>query len=381
MVMVPLTLPLSLAVITGLLGFVVGALIQQDASYRNLQTTMASDPYIFQRRQQIYEALRLVVQPRQSFYNDSGEHGRDLRNEDNDNPGGDHTSPPPELEDTDSVFANYVKWFQSNMHTVTMFFTFSLGVEPLPEPEPAHVATLMKYGFPGLDDIHVYRNFVLSYDRRNRIAHWVCEHLESACLIGTESTIVQKPAEYLVDSSIPLIFRANQRDYRNTDWVGGHMASPHNYRCDPLKYCETFIMPNIAPVSRGLKSRVWTRLEAYVRELAIKCGSVYVYTGPLFMPQRITFRNWAIRHQVIGMNTVAVPTHFFKVIIAECKEHEDLPYMEGYVVPNTEVENNLELSAFMSNIRDIEHFAGLKFYDGERRPQLHHNIQTVDSTL
>lgn len=259
-----------------------------------------------------------------------------------------------------------------------MFFTFSLGSETVSEPEPLHVASLMKYGFPGLDDIHVYRNFVLSYDRRNRIAHWVCEHIEreDVSQYALDCTkIVQ--AEYLVDSQIPLIFRASQRDYKNTDWVGGHMASPQNYCSDQLKYLETFIMPNIAPVCKGLQSNIWTRLEAYVRELAIKCGSVYVYTGPLFMPQRITFRNWAIRHQVIGMNTVAVPTHFFKVIIAECKDNEYLPYMEGYVVPNTEVEDNLDLSAFMSNIRDIEHFAGLKFYDGERRPQLHHNDATA----
>ncbi|EDV92018.1 GH24683 [Drosophila grimshawi] len=319
MVVPSLTLPIALAALTGLLGFIVGAVLQQDASYRNIQSTMANDPYIYQRRQQIFDA--------------------------------------------------------------TMFFTFSLGHDTSQLPDSAHVATLMKYGFPGLDDVHVYRNFVLSYDRRNRIAHWVCEHLESECLTETPATIVQKPAEFLIDSSIPLIFRASQLDYRNSEWIGGHLASPHNYRCDPSKYIETFILPNIAPLSHGLKSKIWTRLEAYIRELTIKCGSVYVYTGPLFMPERITFRNWAIRHQVIGMNTVAVPTHFFKVIIAECKERDDLPYMEGYVLPNADIDNNLELSSFISNIRDIEHFAGLKFYDGARRPQLHHNIQTIDPSL
>ncbi|TDG40649.1 hypothetical protein AWZ03_012930 [Drosophila navojoa] len=368
--MLPLTLPISLAVLTGLLGFLAGAVIQQDSTYRNLQSSMESDPYIFQSRQRIFQALRLVVHPLQATDNDSFDSIDYAAVE---RPEGEH--PIRRLSgDSESVFANYIKWFQANMNTVTMFFTFSSGNEPVAEPEPTHVATLMKYGFPGLDDIHVYRNFVLSYDRRNRIAHWVCEHLESECLSNPDSDTMPIPTDYVVDSQIPVIFRAAHRDYKNTDWVATQMASPLNYCCDEQKYVETFIMPNIAPLNNGLKTRIWSRLEDYVRELAVKCGSVYVYTGPLFMPQRITFRNWAIRHQVIGMNTVAVPTHFFKVIIAECKDQEFLPYMEGYVVPNTEIENNVELSAFMSNIRDIEHFAGLKFYDGELRQELHHNV-------
>lgn len=35
----------------------------------------------------------------------------------------------------------------------------------------------MKYGFPGMDNIRSYSDYVLSYDRRNRVAHWTFEHL------------------------------------------------------------------------------------------------------------------------------------------------------------------------------------------------------------
>lgn len=37
------------------------------------------------------------------------------------------------------------------------------------------IGQIMKYGFPGLDNIRSYSDYVLSYDRRNRVAHWVCE--------------------------------------------------------------------------------------------------------------------------------------------------------------------------------------------------------------
>ncbi|KAH8258962.1 hypothetical protein KR044_011789 [Drosophila immigrans] len=376
--MQPYTIPLTVGVLTGIVGFIMGALLQQDASYRGIQNAMATDPYIFQSRQQIYGALRLVgrhrgVQATNEEFEDEAAPS-EPRQVTIHRSSGDHSCGSQDTED--SVFSNYVRWFQTNMQAVTMFFTFSLGAdEPmLCSDHGTHVATLMKYGFPGLADIHVYRNFVLSYDRRNRIAHWVCEHLDGDCLLeeDAETTTGRKP-ELNVDASIPTMFRASPRDYQNTDWVAGQLASPQNYTSDERKFVETFLMPNIAPVSRGLKSNVWMRLENYVRELAIKCGSVYVYTGPLFMPQRITFRNWAIRHQVIGMNTVAVPTHYFKVIIAECRDKDQFPYVEGYVVPNVDVDKNLDLSSFLSDIRDIEHFAGLKFFDGIRWPHLHHN--------
>lgn len=42
---------------------------------------------------------------------------------------------------------------------------------------PSRVSEIMKYGFPGMDNIRSYSDYVLSYDRRNRVAHWTFEHL------------------------------------------------------------------------------------------------------------------------------------------------------------------------------------------------------------
>lgn len=42
---------------------------------------------------------------------------------------------------------------------------------------PGRVSEIMKYGFPGMDNIRSYSDYVLSYDRRNRVAHWTFEHL------------------------------------------------------------------------------------------------------------------------------------------------------------------------------------------------------------
>lgn len=42
---------------------------------------------------------------------------------------------------------------------------------------PSRISEIMKYGFPGMDNIRSYSDYVLSYDRRNRVAHWTFEHL------------------------------------------------------------------------------------------------------------------------------------------------------------------------------------------------------------
>ena len=51
--------------------------------------------------------------------------------------------------------------------------------ELVPEPGPAagRVGQIMRFGFPGLDNIRSHSDYVLSYDRRNRVPHWVFEHL------------------------------------------------------------------------------------------------------------------------------------------------------------------------------------------------------------
>ncbi|XP_016949832.1 uncharacterized protein LOC108024425 [Drosophila biarmipes] len=352
----------SLCAVTGVCCFLFGALVQQHVSYRKIKSVMVTDPYVYQCRKHIFRALSLLgyVTKGSIIKNGTGKSkgtaGNDV-----------YFS---ERQDSISIFDQFILWSRTKAYNAIMFMTFSVGQDSYPHEEIAHVAGIMKYGFPGMDEIHVYKNFVLSYDRRNRIAHWVCEHVRDDCLRMRDMKTMHKPNEYLTDNTIPPMFSANMRDYRNSDWVGGHLASPQNYKCDLLRFMEAYRFPNIVPINRGLKNHIWLRLENYVRDMALKFGSVYVYTGPLFMPQRITFRNWSIRHHVMGMNTVAVPTHFFKVIIREDPEGDDLPLMEGFVVPNADVDKEMDLRSFLCDVRDIEHFAGLKFCEGHQRDRI-----------
>jgi endonuclease G len=55
-----------------------------------------------------------------------------------------------------------------------------------------------------------------------------------------------------------------------------------------------------------------------------------------------------VRYQVIGANSVAVPTHFFKVIVAETDDQK--LDMEAYVMPNQVIDDNTPLTVFQVGV-------------------------------
>lgn len=95
----------------------------------------------------------------------------------------------------------------------------------------------------------------------------------------------------------------------------------------------------------GFNRDIWNKLESYVRKLARKSANVYVCTGPLYLPQREGDGKMYVRYQVIGKNSVAVPTHFFKIVVYEMEDHSLA--LESYVMPNQKIDNETPLKAFM----------------------------------
>jgi len=51
-----------------------------------------------------------------------------------------------------------------------------------------------------------------------------------------------------------------------------------------------------------------------------------------------------VHYEVIGANHVAVPTHFYKVIV--CESNDGKLDMEAFVMPNTPIDDNAPLSNF-----------------------------------
>lgn len=59
-----------------------------------------------------------------------------------------------------------------------------------------------------------------------------------------------------------------------------------------------------------------------------------------------------VKYQVIGQNHVAVPTHFFKIVVTE--NNEGNLEMEAYVLPNKAIENGTPLHIFQVKFINIK---------------------------
>ncbi|XP_076660654.1 endonuclease G, mitochondrial [Halictus rubicundus] len=230
------------------------------------------------------------------------------------------------------------------------------------------VSEIMRYGFPGLDNVRSFDDFVLSYDRRNRVAHWVFEHLTKERL-QHNSEISRQKCEFKPDPSIHPFFRSDNSDYKQSGYDRGHLAAAGNHKIDQHHIDQTFYLSNMAPqVGRGFNRDSWNRLEKYVRSLTKVYQNVYVCTGPLYLPKKESDGKKYVRYEVIGANHVAVPTHFYKVIVGET-DNSKLE-MEAFVMPNTPIDDNAPITNFRVPPESIERAAGLLFFDKISRDKL-----------
>eukprot|EP00099_Drosophila_melanogaster_P019440 NP_610737.1 endonuclease G [Drosophila melanogaster] len=233
---------------------------------------------------------------------------------------------------------------------------------------PSRIGQIMKYGFPGLDHVRSHSDYVLSYDRRNRVPHWVFEHL-TAESVAKNDAVDRSKCDFKQDESIHPFFRSQNTDYRRSGYDRGHMAAAGNHRLHQKHCDETFYLSNMAPqVGQGFNRDAWNTLEAHVRRLTKTYSNVYVCTGPLYLPHKEDDGKSYVKYEVIGANTVAVPTHFYKVIVGESADHK--LHMESYVMPNQVISNDTPISVFQVPPESVERSAGLLFFDQINRKQL-----------
>lgn len=234
--------------------------------------------------------------------------------------------------------------------------------------DTTRVSQIMKYGFPGLDNIRSYDDYVLSYDRRTRVPHWVFEHLTKAH-IAKNDQVDRSKCDFMPDESIHPFFRSLNSDYKGSGFDRGHMAAAGNHRLAQKHVEQTFYLTNMAPqVGEGFNRHAWNRLEKHVRKLTKLYDHVYCCTGPLYLPRKESDGKSYVRYQVIGANTVAVPTHFYKVVVGEAPD--GTLDMEAYVMPNQKIPDETPVSSFMVPPETIERAAGLLFFDKIHRSKL-----------
>lgn len=234
-------------------------------------------------------------------------------------------------------------------------------VIPPPASNAPRISQIMRFGFPGLANIRALDDYVISYDTRNRVPYWVCEHLNDAN-VTRNPEVDRSQCIFHEDFSIHEFFRSENSDYKGSGFDRGHMAAAGNHGLNMRDCRQTFLLSNMAPqVGEGFNRGKWNELEKYCRKKARQYANVYVCTGPLYLPRRDDDGKLYVKYQMIGQNHVAVPTHFFKVVVSEANTGE--LELESFLLPNAYIENAVPLSTFYVSTDVIERASGLLFFD------------------
>uniref|UniRef100_A0A0N4ZF44 Endonuclease n=1 Tax=Parastrongyloides trichosuri TaxID=131310 RepID=A0A0N4ZF44_PARTI len=232
------------------------------------------------------------------------------------------------------------------------------NIEQLPNTD----SVLLKYGLSSGYNLRYMDDFLISYDTKNRIPFWVLETISINNLIRIENNY-RKNKRFTVDKYFYKPFQSTLEDYKKSGYDRGHMAAAGNYLHSKSTMMKTFLLSNIAPqVGKGFNQGIWTELENKIRNVIQSeiYKSAHILTGPLFVPKEIKYENKTIfmmEYEMLRRN-VAVPTHFFKVVIFTDKSNK-ISYM-SFVMPNAIINGTIE--SYYRNISDIEKLAGFRIF-------------------
>lgn len=248
---------------------------------------------------------------------------------------------------------------------VTQFAHPQAGFTPT---EEAEIADNCPAGMPKKDpafehgptEYVIREGYVLEHSSADKIALWVCEHLTPEELAGD----VKRRDKFKPDPQLAEGERAELSDYRLSGYDRGHQAPAGDQRSSQLLNDETFFLSNMAPqVGRGFNRSTWRALEELVRTWAEEpgVGDIYAITGGLFYdpaeddPQTA---DGLIDYSVIGKDAVAVPTHFYKIVISHQGEQWKAV---AFVLQNMKQDTPDDFSPFVRPIRWVEEHTGLDF--------------------
>lgn len=206
-------------------------------------------------------------------------------------------------------------------------------------------------GYPRLE----YESFLVQYDSRNKVPLWTHEHLTKANL---NKSVSRNQMYFSVDNSIYPYHRSSLEDYKKTGFDRGHMvpAADQQHSSQALK--ETFFLTNICPQNASLNRGAWAELERKTRSYVSESQEIDVITGPLYLP-KIQGNKKFVQYEVIGKNNVAVPSHFFKVIVTNSETI-------SYIIPNQNIDSKTNLEDYRVSIETVEKFSGLEIKTAQR---------------
>lgn len=193
------------------------------------------------------------------------------------------------------------------------------------------------------EDVIIHHSFFsLVYNDSAEQAEWVAYRL----IRDDFNSDISRTNDFREDTTI-VKGSASLEDYAGSGYDRGHIAPAAIMKRSRSIMSESFLLSNISPQLPSFNRGIWKRMEEKIRFWAERCDSLFVISGPI-LDQPI---------DVIGPNKVAVPSAFFKTVIAFKGDQ-----VTGIAFLMPHIASSESLYSFATSIDKIEEIKGLDFY-------------------
>lgn len=232
--------------------------------------------------------------------------------------------------------------------------------------QPMQKPDLDKYGFPysGKEFIH-YKSHTFCFNHKKRIVNWVMELIDPTNFQGKE--LKRDKEEFADHWRIRRDFIDNKADQRDFEYLNkGFWACSLLHRRDTEELRSTRLYTNMVPSMHS--GYAWHNLEEFCEELFLRhmMTRLWICSGPIFEPT-----GKFLQVLITKTNNVYIPTHLFKVFVAERKSKF---YLASFKVPNHGHTMD-EIWSYEVYLGQIEMLAGLIIFPGLDRDNVF-NLQT-----
>ena len=234
------------------------------------------------------------------------------------------------------------------------------------------------YGFPGTHGKMLDRKYYIdSYRTDAKVPEWTSYRLLKSDLDGP----IQRLKKFRYDPDLLPSERSDPKDYANKGFAQGHSAPAEDFNRSLSAMKSTFLISNASPQHVSLNSGKWAQLEKNAREVARKFDTCWIYTGTVFNKSAAKHKTLGTLRsgwqRKIGKDSVWVPTHFYKIILAHDKDGSVL--MWAFLMEHHDVKLPGAVVDYAVSVDSIQHLTGLDFFK-DLPDELEHRLESEVNT-
>ena len=198
-----------------------------------------------------------------------------------------------------------------------------------------------------------HSGYTVSYNEAWRLPNWVSYELTCEKTKGKTG----RAKHFKSDPKVNGICATND-DYARSGYDRGHMVPAADMKWDATAMQESFYFSNICPQLHNLNAGDWKDLEEKTRSWAMRDSAIIVISGPIVNENA----------KRIGVNKVAVPEAFYKVIFSP---YASPPHAIGFILKHQK--GNRPLHTYAVTVDSVESATGINFFptlSGEQEKQI-----------